>query len=87
MVLGPSRDGGYYLVGMNRPIPEIFSGMSWSHDEVLAEDLVKLRSFASILLYCRLVRRRHPGGYPTIVRVWMFLGSAMVKRTRIACDG
>ncbi|MGH7873306.1 MAG: TIGR04282 family arsenosugar biosynthesis glycosyltransferase [Candidatus Binatia bacterium] len=43
VVFGPSQDGGYYLVGTNRLIPEIFSGMSWSHDEVLAETLAKLR--------------------------------------------
>jgi rSAM/selenodomain-associated transferase 1 len=42
-VLGPSQDGGYYLVGMNQAIPEIFSGMTWSHDRVLADSLVKLR--------------------------------------------
>ncbi|HMF48459.1 MAG TPA: TIGR04282 family arsenosugar biosynthesis glycosyltransferase [Candidatus Saccharimonadales bacterium] len=41
-VLGPSQDGGYYLVGMNQAIPEIFSGMTWSHDGVLADSLVKL---------------------------------------------
>ena len=35
VVLGPSRDGGYYLVGMNQPVPEIFSGMTWSDERVL----------------------------------------------------
>jgi hypothetical protein len=28
-VLGPSRDGGYYLVGLRRPVPELFSDTSW----------------------------------------------------------
>ena len=42
VVLGPSRDGGYYLVGCNQPTPELFSGMSWSHDGVLAQTLAKL---------------------------------------------
>ncbi|MET0501956.1 MAG: TIGR04282 family arsenosugar biosynthesis glycosyltransferase [Candidatus Binatia bacterium] len=37
VVLGPSHDGGYYLVGCNQPTPEIFHGMSWSHGEVLAQ--------------------------------------------------
>jgi glycosyltransferase A (GT-A) superfamily protein (DUF2064 family) len=37
LVFGPSEDGGYYLVGMNQPTPEIFDGMSWSHDQVLAQ--------------------------------------------------
>jgi rSAM/selenodomain-associated transferase 1 len=42
VVLGPSRDGGYYLIGMNQPTPEIFQDMTWSHDQVLAETTRKL---------------------------------------------
>jgi rSAM/selenodomain-associated transferase 1 len=42
VVLGPSGDGGYYLAGMNQPVPEIFSGMTWSHDQVLAETVQRL---------------------------------------------
>jgi len=42
VVLGPSRDGGYYLVGMNQPTPEIFQDMTWSHDQVLAQTTDKL---------------------------------------------
>ena len=44
VVLGPSRDGGYYLVGSNRPTPEIFQRMTWSHSEVLAQTLERLNS-------------------------------------------
>jgi uncharacterized protein len=42
VVLGPSRDGGYYLVGCNQPTPQIFQGMSWSHSQVLAQTRDKL---------------------------------------------
>jgi rSAM/selenodomain-associated transferase 1 len=42
VVLGPSRDGGYYLVGMNRPMPQIFANMTWSHDQVLTETTGRL---------------------------------------------
>ena len=42
VVIGPSQDGGYYLIGMNQPVPEIFSGMTWSHQRVLAETTGKL---------------------------------------------
>ncbi len=42
VVLGPSRDGGYYFIGMNRPAPEVFDGMSWSHDRVLSETTARL---------------------------------------------
>jgi rSAM/selenodomain-associated transferase 1 len=44
VVFGPSRDGGYYLVGCNQPAPPIFTGVSWSHGEVLAQALAKLAS-------------------------------------------
>lgn len=42
VVLGPSRDGGYYLVGCNQPTPQIFEGMSWSQSLVLAQTLERL---------------------------------------------
>lgn len=42
VVLGPSEDGGYYLVGMNRPTPEIFANMTWSHDRVFADTIARL---------------------------------------------
>jgi rSAM/selenodomain-associated transferase 1 len=42
VVLGPSRDGGYYLVGCNQPAPQIFEDMSWSHGAVLAQTLDRL---------------------------------------------
>ena len=41
-MLGPSRDGGYYLVGCNQPTPQIFEGMSWSQSLVLAQTLERL---------------------------------------------
>lgn len=35
VVIGPSADGGYYLLGMNRFIPQLFDGISWSTSAVL----------------------------------------------------
>jgi rSAM/selenodomain-associated transferase 1 len=34
IVLGPSTDGGYYLIGMNRLFPPLFDGVEWSTDRV-----------------------------------------------------
>jgi rSAM/selenodomain-associated transferase 1 len=34
LVLGPASDGGYYLIGLNRPIPEVFVRIPWSTDRV-----------------------------------------------------
>ena len=35
LVLGPATDGGYYLIGLKRPVPELFTGVSWSTADVL----------------------------------------------------
>jgi rSAM/selenodomain-associated transferase 1 len=43
LVLGPSRDGGYYLIGMNEPHEELFLGMEWSHSDVTEETLRRAR--------------------------------------------
>ena len=34
VVLGPTEDGGYYLMGLARRMPEIFDGVAWSTDAV-----------------------------------------------------
>lgn len=34
MVLGPSFDGGYYLIGLNRPCADLFMGIEWSSKSV-----------------------------------------------------
>jgi rSAM/selenodomain-associated transferase 1 len=35
LVLGPSLDGGYYLIGLSRTAPEIFREIPWSTPDVL----------------------------------------------------
>ncbi len=37
LVLGPAQDGGYYLIGLRRFIPELFSGITWGTAEVLKQ--------------------------------------------------
>ncbi|SPE52587.1 conserved hypothetical protein [Verrucomicrobia bacterium] len=43
VVLGPAQDGGYYLIGLSRPISELFRGIPWGTDRVLAESLAVLK--------------------------------------------
>ncbi|MCS6930218.1 MAG: TIGR04282 family arsenosugar biosynthesis glycosyltransferase [Saprospiraceae bacterium] len=38
-VIGPTFDGGYYMLGTNRFIPELFQGIAWSTPEVLDQTL------------------------------------------------
>lgn len=37
LVLGPAIDGGYYLIGTQRWIPQLFKDISWGTGEVLNE--------------------------------------------------
>ena len=37
VVLGPATDGGYWLIGLRRRAPELFTDMPWSTNRVFAE--------------------------------------------------
>ena len=39
VVLGPTEDGGYYLIGMSARHPGLFEGITWSTEVVLAETM------------------------------------------------
>ena len=39
VVLGPSDDGGYYLIGMGKLRPRLFEAIDWSTDRVRAQTL------------------------------------------------
>jgi 8-oxo-dGTP pyrophosphatase MutT (NUDIX family) len=39
VALGPTRDGGYYLIGLDQPRPRLFEAIAWSTDAVYAQTL------------------------------------------------
>jgi rSAM/selenodomain-associated transferase 1 len=39
MAIGPATDGGYYLIALKGPHPELFEGIGWSGPDVLADTL------------------------------------------------
>lgn len=43
-VLGPARDGGYYLLALRRPISGVFDGVDWSTERVLRQTVERLRA-------------------------------------------
>ena len=43
-VIGPSHDGGYYLLGMSALHVSLFKNKRWSHDEVLQDTLIDIRN-------------------------------------------
>lgn len=52
LVLGPSEDGGYYLIGAKLAYPTLFENMIWSTDTVLKETLERANAskLSTILL-------------------------------------
>ena len=39
LVIGPSCDGGYYLIGLKKEMPDLFKEISWSSEKVLKQTL------------------------------------------------
>ncbi len=39
VVIGPATDGGYYLLGMCSPLKDLFRGIAWSRENVMADTL------------------------------------------------
>lgn len=46
VVLGPTHDGGYYLVGLRGVLPPIFDGIAWSTSEVWSQTAERLDAAA-----------------------------------------
>jgi len=44
VVIGPAKDGGYYLIGMKQLFSPVFKNKSWSMDLVLRETLTDLEN-------------------------------------------
>jgi rSAM/selenodomain-associated transferase 1 len=42
VILGPSDDGGYYLIGMKKTNDYLFQNMTWSIDTVLSESIQRI---------------------------------------------
>lgn len=43
LVIGPSYDGGYFLIGMKNPDENIFKNIPWSTNNVLEKTILKIK--------------------------------------------
>lgn len=43
IVIGPCKDGGYYLLGMSRLVPDLFADIPWSTDRVFDLTMEKIQ--------------------------------------------
>lgn len=39
LVIGPAKDGGYYLLGLTKPEPKLFDGIEWSTASVFPDTM------------------------------------------------
>jgi uncharacterized protein len=44
LVVGPAEDGGYYLIALREPHPELVRGIGWSTPAVLAQTLERAKA-------------------------------------------
>ena len=42
-IIGPSTDGGYYLLGLKTPCPEVFQNITWSEETVLEDTIAQAK--------------------------------------------
>jgi len=89
VVFGPCHDGGYYLVGMRRPHPELFDDIPWSTARVLSNTLEKaqklgiktdllpwwndLDTFEDLVAFYRRYKKQSPKGHWAGVNTFLYL--------------
>ncbi len=56
VVLGPAADGGFYLLGLRRPVAGLFSNIPWSTADVAAAIRERIRAAGSTLQELRVLR-------------------------------
>jgi rSAM/selenodomain-associated transferase 1 len=64
VVIGPTEDGGYYLLGLSRNIPELFDSIDWSTDKVFRQTVEKAKRLG--LSYTTLERLKDLDEYSDI---------------------
>ncbi|MFM7221344.1 MAG: DUF2064 domain-containing protein, partial [Nodosilinea sp.] len=51
LVLGQAQDGGYYLIGLRQPQPQLFEGIPWSSATVLATTVERAHHLGLVPTY------------------------------------
>ena len=67
LVLGPASDGGYYLLGLRQPVPELFANIPWSTSTVLSQTLAIAEQLG---LSIALLPTLSDVDYPEDLEVW-----------------
>lgn len=75
LVLGQAYDGGYYLIGLQQPRPELFTAITWGTASVLPETLQRA---ANLGLSTQLLPLLHDIDYPEDLK--FFQGSTTIGK-------
>lgn len=75
-VLGPSDDGGYYLLGLTESKPALFEKVVWGSDKVLAQTLEKAQGLSLDLQQLALIND---------VDTWSDLSAAAKEVPQLQC--
>ena len=81
VVLGPAYDGGYYLVALRQPRPELFRPVSWSTPSVLQQTLALAASAG--LAVAQLAPRRDLDTLDDLRAEWPALQSLLSSRPEL----
>lgn len=79
LVLGPASDGGYYLIGLRRWIPQLFVDIQWSTATVLERTLAIA---AELHLSVALLPVLSDVDYPTDLEIWERIAAGRREKGR-----
>ncbi|HUL78752.1 MAG TPA: TIGR04282 family arsenosugar biosynthesis glycosyltransferase [Vicinamibacteria bacterium] len=78
VVIGPTEDGGYCLVALRAPRPELFSGIAWSTPTVAAETRARAREAG--LAVRELAHRRDIDTVDDLRAEWPAVRAVLVRQ-------
>jgi len=81
VAIGPSEDGGYYLLALRRPRPELFAGIAWSTPSVAAD--TRARASAAGLVVHELPVLRDVDTLEDVRLEWGALAGLLAERPRL----
>jgi rSAM/selenodomain-associated transferase 2/rSAM/selenodomain-associated transferase 1 len=76
LVIGPSEDGGYYLIGLSRMVPELFAAMEWGTAMVFENTMKRARERK---LSIRVLERLSDVDTPEDLSVWDLVCSQFIS--------
>lgn len=87
VVLGPAADGGYYLLGLRQPAPELLNGMPWGTGNLLAATLAAARQQRLQVVQLPVLSDVDRPGDLSAWRQATFRGSRVAMPSRLAITG